>query len=118
MSSRCWPSPRTERTPGETLLATQVLKAASVSAAQVDRVMTADDRGKKNALTAQIAALKAERPKPLPMAEIVTDGDYRFTPLGEGDDTVSCPKCRIPDRPRARFCTRVPGATRRRRPIS
>jgi hypothetical protein len=30
------------------------------------------------------------------MAEIATDGDYRSSPLGEGDDTVSCPKCRIP----------------------
>ncbi len=30
------------------------------------------------------------------MAEIATDGDHRFSPLGEGDDTVSCPKCRIP----------------------
>jgi hypothetical protein len=30
------------------------------------------------------------------MAEIATDGDYRSAPLGEGDDTVSCPKCRIP----------------------
>ena len=30
------------------------------------------------------------------MAEIATDGDYRFSPLGEGDNVVSCPKCRIP----------------------
>ena len=30
------------------------------------------------------------------MAEIATDGDHRFSPLGEGDDTISCPKCRIP----------------------
>ena len=30
------------------------------------------------------------------MAEIATDGDYRFSPLGEGDEVVSCPKCRIP----------------------
>jgi hypothetical protein len=30
------------------------------------------------------------------MAEIATDGDYRFAPLGEGDDVISCPKCRIP----------------------
>ena len=37
-----------------------------------------------------------QRPAPLPMAEIATDGDHRFSPLGEGDDIVSCPKCRIP----------------------
>jgi hypothetical protein len=30
------------------------------------------------------------------MAEIATDGDYRSSPLGEGDDTISCPKCRVP----------------------
>jgi uncharacterized protein DUF1553/uncharacterized protein DUF1549/cytochrome c len=88
--------PESERTPGEALLAAQVLKAASVSGAQVDRVLSADDSAKKKALTTQIAALAEQRPKPLPMAEIVTDGDYRSSPLGEGDDTISCPKCRIP----------------------
>jgi len=85
-----------ERTPGEALLAAQVLRAASVPASQVDKVLAPDDAAKKKALTAQIAALTAERPKPLPMAEIATDGDYRSSPLGEGDDTISCPKCRIP----------------------
>jgi hypothetical protein len=88
--------PENDRTPGETLLATQVLKAASVSGAAVDRVLTPEDRVRKQALAAQVAALRAERPRPLPMAEIATDGDYRSSPLGEGDDTVSCPKCRIP----------------------
>jgi hypothetical protein len=85
-----------DRTPGEALLAAQVLKAASVSGAQVDRVLTPDEAVTKKDLTAQIAALEKQRPKPLPMAEIATDGDYRSSPLGEGDDTVSCPKCRIP----------------------
>ena len=85
-----------ERTPGEALLAAQVLKAASVSGAQVDRVLTPNDAVKKKDQTKQIAALEKQRPKPLPMAEIATDGDYRSSPLGEGDDTVSCPKCRIP----------------------
>ncbi len=88
--------PERERTPGEALLAAQVLKAASVSGAQVDRVLPPEEALKKKNLTAQIAALEKERPKPLPMADIVTDGDYRSSPLGEGDDTVSCPKCRIP----------------------
>ena len=88
--------PEKERTPGETLLAAQVLRAASVSSAQVDKVLSPDDASKKKELTAQIAALTAERPKPLPTAEIATDGDYRSSPLGEGDDTISCPKCRIP----------------------
>jgi hypothetical protein len=88
--------PERERTPGEALLATQVLKAASVPGAVVDRALSADDGAKKKALSAQIATLTAQRPNPLPMAEIATDGDYRSTPLGEGDDTISCPKCRVP----------------------
>ena len=93
---RVMAKPESERTPGEALLAAQVLRAASVPASQVDKVLTPDDATKKNGLTAQIAAVTAERPKPLPMAEIATDGDYRSSPLGEGDDTISCPKCRIP----------------------
>jgi hypothetical protein len=88
--------PESERTQGEVLLATQVLKAASVSGAQVDRVLTPDDDAKKKELNRQIGELQKQRPAPLPMAEIATDGDYRSSPLGEGDDTVSCPKCRIP----------------------
>jgi hypothetical protein len=88
--------PESERTPGDTLLVAQVLRAASVSSAQVDRVMSAADVARKKALTAEVGALTAQRPKPLPMAEIATDGDYRSSPLGEGDDTISCPKCRIP----------------------
>jgi hypothetical protein len=85
-----------ERTPGDALLAAQVLKAATVSAAQVDRVLPPADAVRKKDLAARIAALEKERPAPLPMAEIATDGDYRSSPLGEGDDTISCPKCRIP----------------------
>ncbi len=88
--------PESERTPGDTLLATQVLKAVSISGSQVDRVMTPADSAAKKRLTTEITALGEQRPKPLPMAEIATDGDYRSSPLGEGDDTISCPKCRIP----------------------
>jgi uncharacterized protein DUF1553/uncharacterized protein DUF1549/cytochrome c len=88
--------PDNERTPGDALLATQVLKAVNISSTQVDRVLPPEETARKKALTAQVAALTSERPKPLPMAEIATDGDYRSSPLGEGDDTVSCPKCRIP----------------------
>jgi len=88
--------PESERTPGDALLAAQVLKAASVSAAQVDRVLPADEAAKKKTLSARVAALDKERPARLPMAEIATDGDYRSSPLGEGDDTISCPKCRVP----------------------
>jgi hypothetical protein len=101
--------PDNERTPGEALLAAQVLKAASVSGAEVDRVLTADEAVKKKDLTAHIAVLEKQRPKLLPMAEIATDGDYRSSPLGEGDDTVSCPKCRIPVPGAGPYVHRGPG---------
>ena len=110
--------PEKDRTPGEALLATQVLKAVNVSSVQVDRVLTAEDGARKKTLAAQVAALTAERPKPLPMAEIATDGDYRSSPLGEGDDTVSCPKCRVPVPAPAPTCTRGLDAIRCRRPTS
>jgi hypothetical protein len=88
--------PAGERTPGEALLAAQVLKGVRVSERQVDRTLSSADAIQKKDLTARIAAIEQERPRPLPMIEIATDGDYRSSPLGEGDDTVSCPKCRIP----------------------
>lgn len=88
--------PEGERTPGEKLLAIQVFEAVNVPGAQIDKVLTPDDLARKSDLVARMAAVEKERPKPLPMAEIATDGDYRFSPLGEGDNVVSCPKCRIP----------------------
>ena len=43
-------------------------------------------REKKLAEPADPRAAKASGPKPLPMAAIVTDGDYRFAPDGPGDE--------------------------------
>jgi hypothetical protein len=85
-----------ERTAGEKLLAIQVFEAVNVPAAQIDKVLSPADLARKRDLAAQIAALDKQRPPRLPMAEIATDGDHRFSPLGEGDNIVSCPKCRIP----------------------
>jgi hypothetical protein len=61
-------------------------------------------------LRTQITALQRQRPKPLPMAEIITDGDWRFTPNGRGDETIGCPKCRLPpaDRPNGTFLPEGP----------
>jgi hypothetical protein len=78
--------PEEKRTPGEALLAGQVIRTTSVSSDEIDRVMAPGDLAQKKALNEQIAALQKERPKPLPMAAIVTDGDYRFTPDGPGDE--------------------------------
>jgi hypothetical protein len=88
--------PDAERTPGERLLAVQVFEAVNVPVAEVEKALSPEDLARKRDLAARIAALEQQRPAPLPMAEIVTDGDYRFSPLGEGDEVVSCPKCRIP----------------------
>ncbi|HKD06004.1 MAG TPA: PSD1 and planctomycete cytochrome C domain-containing protein [Bryobacteraceae bacterium] len=78
--------PEDKRTPGEALLAGQVIRTTSVSSAEIDRVMTPADLAEKRALGQQIHALEDQRPKPLPLAAVVTDGDYRFTPDGPGDE--------------------------------
>lgn len=88
--------PESARTPGERLLAIQVFEAVTAPAAEVEQALAPAERAAKRELDAQLRALELERPQPLPMADIATDGDYRFSPLGEGDEVVSCPKCRIP----------------------
>ena len=87
--------PEAERTAGEKLLADQVVHAVTVRPADIQKLMTPAELARRKTLSDQVAALEKQRPAPLPMAEIVTDGDWRFTPMGEGDDTISCPKCRI-----------------------
>src|SRR5204862_1400023 len=78
--------PEAERTPGDALLAGQVIRTTSVSSDEIDRAMTPADLAQKKLLSQQIRALQNERPKPLPTAAIVTDGDYRFVPDGAGDE--------------------------------
>src|SRR6202023_1173159 len=78
--------PEAQRTAGEALLAGQVIRTTSVSSDEIDRVMAPADLERKKALNQQIRGLQNERPKALPMAEIVTDGDYRFAPDGPGDE--------------------------------
>ena len=79
--------PESERTPGEKLIAQQVIDQVTVGR-QADRAShdAAEDAAKKKALNDQIAALNTEKPKPLPMASIVTDGDCRFAPDGDGNE--------------------------------
>jgi hypothetical protein len=89
--------PERERTAGEQLLAQQIIEQVTVSGRAVDRFLTPDEAARRKTLADQIAALDKERPNPIPVADIVTDGDYRFTPNGPGDDVIGCPKCRITD---------------------
>ena len=49
-------TPEAKRTPGEALLAGQVIRTTSVSAREIDRVMTPADLAKKRALNQQIRA--------------------------------------------------------------
>jgi hypothetical protein len=104
--------PEAERTPGEQLLATQVLTGGGGGTeAEIEKMMKAEELAQKKELTSQIAAIEKQRPKAPPMAEIITDGDWRFAPMGRGDETIGCPKCRLPppDRPNGTFLHEGPG---------
>ena len=88
-------TPAEERTPGEALLADQVL-TLGVSRSDVDAALAPDELARRDALRDELAAVEQTRPPTPPMAEIVTDGDYRFAPDGPGDEIIGCPECRIP----------------------
>src|SRR3954453_17248553 len=78
--------PEARRTPGEALLAGQVIRTTSVSSDEIDRAMKPAALAPQKLLNEQLRALESQRPKPLPIAAIVTDGDYRFAPDGPGDE--------------------------------
>jgi hypothetical protein len=79
-------TPEDKRTAGQTLLASQVIRGVSVSEAEIDRIMKPEDSARKQILNAEIARIEKERPEPIPVAMGITDGDYRFTPDGPGDE--------------------------------
>ena len=102
--------PEKERTPGEQLLADQVLRAGiNVAPRAIDQIMTPEEQARKKALNDQVAALEKQKPAPLPVADIVTDGDYRFAPPGDGDNVIGCPKCRIREATEGSFLHTGPG---------
>jgi len=103
--------PASERTPGETLLATQVL-SVGVPQTEVDALISPADASARAVLREAIDAIEATRPSRPEMAEIVTDGDYRFSPMGEGDEIVGCPECRIPPDEPGTFLHEGPGPYR------
>ena len=88
--------PESERTPGEQLLVQQVI-GVNVPERAIEAALTPEEAARRKQLLDQVAALDKERPEPIPVAEIATDGDYRFAPDGRGDEVVGCPKCRIHD---------------------
>ena len=88
-------TPAAERTPGEALLADQVL-TLGVPQRAVTAALTGAEAARRDRLRDELAAVEETRPPAPAMAEIVTDGDYRFAPDGPGDEIIGCPECRIP----------------------
>jgi hypothetical protein len=80
-------TPEDKRTPGQQLLAAQMISIRGTSARQV--VLNAADRETRAKLQTEISTLRSQLPKALPVAAGIRDGDYRFTPDGPGDEPVA-----------------------------
>jgi hypothetical protein len=87
-------TPEEQRSEGQGLLAAQVL-TIGVPRTQVEEAMSEVDKSRREVLRNEIEAVEAQRPQEPPMMEIVTDGDYRYTPDRAGDNVLGCPECRI-----------------------
>ena len=79
-------TPEGQRTPGQALLAAQVIRTTDVSGKEVDRIMKPEDLARKRALIERIRRAEREKPPAIPVAMGITDGDYRFAPDGPGDE--------------------------------
>lgn len=79
-------TPEEKRTPGQVLLANQVLRTTRVSSDEAAKIMPEADLARRRDLLARIAEIEKERPAPIPVAAGITDGDFRFTPDGPGDE--------------------------------
>src|SRR5262249_26804385 len=67
--ARAVEKPESERTPGEKLLAIQVLeRGVQIRSADTDKIMSPEDAAKRKALNDRIDALNKEKPKEPPMA--------------------------------------------------
>jgi mono/diheme cytochrome c family protein len=89
-------TPEEKRTPGQKLLAAQIVSydvdpdAAANQAASGYRgiKMSEAEDGVRRKLLDQIDELQKRLPPPLPVAEGVRDGDYRLSPDGRGDEPL------------------------------
>ncbi|HYM09688.1 MAG TPA: PSD1 and planctomycete cytochrome C domain-containing protein [Bryobacterales bacterium] len=79
-------TPAEKRTPGQKLIAEQLVRGVGVKQEYVDEAMSPAEKAKKQALAAQVKDLEKQRPKAPPAAIGVADGDYRFAPDGYGDE--------------------------------
>ena len=88
-----------DRTDGQKLLAAQVL-TIGVSRSALDASMPELEKTHRQVLRDRISEIETERPQEPAMIELVTDGDYRYTPDRAGDNVLGCPECRLkPDQP-------------------
>ncbi|HKQ73834.1 MAG TPA: PSD1 and planctomycete cytochrome C domain-containing protein [Blastocatellia bacterium] len=92
-------TPEEKRTPGQTLLAAQIVSldidpdaAANQNVSALysrQRIKVNDaDQVVRERLLDQVEEIIKRMPPPLPMAEGVRDGDYRLTPDGRGDEPL------------------------------
>ena len=79
-------TPEQERTPGQVLLANQIIRTTRVAGGEIDAVMKPAELARKRELAARIKELEQQKPAPIPTAMGITDGDYRFVPDGPGDE--------------------------------
>jgi hypothetical protein len=79
-------TPQAQRTPGQALLAAQIIRTTDVSSPELERIMRAEDLARVRSLKAEIESLEKQRPAPIPAAMGITDGDYRLAPDGPGDE--------------------------------
>src|SRR6185369_17931396 len=66
--------------------AAQIIRTTDVSGKEIDRIMKPEDAARKRVLADTIQRIEKETPAPVPVAMGITDGDYRFTPDGPGDE--------------------------------
>ena len=102
-------TPEEQRSDGQQLLAAQVL-TIGVPRDQVDAAMSEPDKTRRQALRRRIQDIEAQRPAQPAMMEVVTDGDYRYTPDRAGDNVLGCPECRIRMDEPGSFLHQGPGA--------
>ena len=79
-------TPEAQRTPGQVLLANQIVRTVSVSSSEIARLMKPEELALRSKLAAEMTSIEKTRPRPVPVAMGVTDGDYRYTPDGAGDE--------------------------------
>ena len=68
------------------LLANQIIRTTAVTPAEIEKALAEPDLTRWRALQARIKEIEKEKPQPIAMAMGITDGDYRFTPDGAGDE--------------------------------